>query len=1698
MVTPEGGARTSDNGLSGRTIRMFEFLRELQRLKTRVTRDLAAYANVVWLAELPDAPEVTTRLRDPEADVWVGIDRVEREAPPALPLALVPWIRPGELRDSSAERPALSPRSVRAVQVRDEDGSTTTITEELLLDDHPEVHQDFEDWLPEWQDWAVRDRRIVAVSTAYTQLYRIYQDSRALAESFEVLMSFGYLTTESGGRPVRRHLLTSKVVVDLDLDTGRLTVLPAPDAPVPALEQDMLDPEDTVSDAVRQTILQSLETVDDPWLEDPDGVSGVLRLWVNGQSADAVYSPADAPHVPSRENTSAVSLAPALILRERTRGSFIAACQQIVNLLRDGVPVPSGVRSFVDVTDGVVPDSEQGGWSKHYEDRETYFPKASNDDQRLIVERLSHSQTVVVQGPPGTGKTHTIANLVTDLLSHGQRVLITSTTTRALNVLRGQLPAEIRDLCVSVTNDPLRGQADLEHSVTTILREADSWSPKAAQADADRLRSVLTTARAEIARALDELRSIREQETYVYAPELGDYQGTLQQIAERLAREEGAYGWIGPVATDGPPVGPDAWPNHLHLLRRATPEVRARAGHVPATASLPSPLDFVELTERREQALQSAGALAQRTEDPRFAPLRNAGVAQQQALRSAVLELQRRRSEVQRRREPWMPSAVDDILSGRDRAWRARYDTTARAIAAAGDALAFMGSQVVTGLDAVQLADAARHAAAVRSHLESGKRLKGLFSTPKVVREAEPLLSRVRVDDCPCDSVERLRTVQARIALEQALRPVEAEWEISPGAGTSPSQRFGQIQDEAKVLGQLLAFSDALGAVLTQAQDLQVDLDPSHADDVTALREALEGLELQRLQADIESTVVPAVRVLREASMEPTAVPGVEAALAALNAWDAELYGQAHADLLAAHDANVLLAELAKSQALVGAAAPVLAERLEATSADPAWDDRLRALTEAWSWSAWNARLAQKTDPQAELHWREVLEQAEREERLALQKLASNRGWAHCLGRLTPHESTYLNMYALAVRKTGKGTGKYAARHQAEARASLRQAQTAVPAWIMPLHQVFETVPVDRPNLFDVVIVDEASQSGLEAVLLSWLAPRLVIVGDDKQVSPSNVGLDHESVYTLQDRFLAGLPTKSLFGPMNSFFDQAVARSRSKIMLREHFRCMPEIIGFSNAMSYNGELIPLRQYGADRLPPLRSTFVNGGIVSGRRDIVNESEAQALVDQIAKCCADPDYDGRTMGVITLLGNAQDKLIMSRLVEILGVREVEERRLRVGNAEAFQGDERHIIFISMVSSMHSTDGPARIGALGKESDQQRLNVAASRAQDQVWLFHSVHPGDLSTKDLRRRYLEYVIKPPSEQDALDLDEVSPDQRHEAFDSLFEQRVYLAIRDRGFRVRPQVNVGRYRIDLVVEGGTRRLAVECDGDAFHGADEHEDDATRQRDLERVGWTFWRIRGSAFYRDPVGALEPLWRLLGEMGIEPGEDDDDEQVVQEVQAAPAPVAVTAPTSLAALDPPPGDFSADTAVTVAPDEPQPLAVPRPREDVHAGEPLRQPPAPPAPRFRHGKMLLTPTAQQRVVQETDAIKGWLADPPVPTGVDARSLDVQRRKHERHTEELQDRLEYLNRVMQQSVADERHQGGHWVTPGCMVGLRFGEEADVELAVISSMDVGNVETTVSPFTELGRALDGVDLGTRVDYETSSGAHCVTVSEIVD
>jgi very-short-patch-repair endonuclease len=429
-----------------------------------------------------------------------------------------------------------------------------------------------------------------------------------------------------------------------------------------------------------------------------------------------------------------------------------------------------------------------------------------------------------------------------------------------------------------------------------------------------------------------------------------------------------------------------------------------------------------------------------------------------------------------------------------------------------------------------------------------------------------------------------------------------------------------------------------------------------------------------------------------------------------------------------------------------------------------------------------------------------------------------------------------------------------------------------------------------KPDSFDVAIIDEASQSGPEAIILGYLAKQLIVVGDDKQISPSFIGIDREEIGFLIRKYIQDFPFADLLGLDNSFFDFAQVKYKGNVKLREHFRCMPEIIQFSNNNFYSyNPIIPLRQYGADRLMPTVGTkFVNGGFTEGSSEKRNPPEARAIVDMIKNICADPKLEGKSIGVISLLGNEQAKYIEKLLLIEIEPAEIEKRHITCGDAYAFQGDERDIIFLSLVIA--PGDGKR---ALTDARAEKRFNVAASRARDQMILFHSISPNEVPNPEcFRHKLLEYCLRPKIDQKWIEgkIGNVSVSVlRNKAlraerdveappdpFDSWFEIDVCLKIIDRGFRVIPQFEIGGYRIDLVVIGMKGRLAVECDGDRWHGSERYQSDLLRQRMLERCDWNFWRIRGSTFYMNPDKSLESLWETLKANGIFPAMHEESDE------------------------------------------------------------------------------------------------------------------------------------------------------------------------------------------------------------------------------
>jgi very-short-patch-repair endonuclease len=137
-------------------------------------------------------------------------------------------------------------------------------------------------------------------------------------------------------------------------------------------------------------------------------------------------------------------------------------------------------------------------------------------------------------------------------------------------------------------------------------------------------------------------------------------------------------------------------------------------------------------------------------------------------------------------------------------------------------------------------------------------------------------------------------------------------------------------------------------------------------------------------------------------------------------------------------------------------------------------------------------------------------------------------------------------------------------------------------------------------------------------------------------------------------------------------------------------------------------------------------------------------------------------------------------------------------------------------------------------------------------------------LKADDLRRQLIEHAEDPARLMRALE-------EKEKRTQSNFEREVMKRLSAAGYRVTPHWKIGTFRIDLVVEGNGKRLAIECDGDRYHPLERLPEDMDRQSVLERMGWIFTRIRSSEFLRNPARAMKAVFEKLETLEIPPTGD-----------------------------------------------------------------------------------------------------------------------------------------------------------------------------------------------------------------------------------
>ena len=1404
----------------------------------------------------------------------IRIQRARLTSCPKPPGVLDGWLKPG-WQVADAETAVLESRNFW-------DDEEKTVTVDFAEDDDRVAALNV--WSVARAKWCVAERPAIAALKVFERIHSLWSVMQREGDRVELVLADGMLDVPS--QSVRHPVLMQRVNLEFDpavpefrfsTGTEKVELHRALLRLVPSIEGRMIAHFDKIMES------QPVEPLGG------ESAAGFFRRLVQGLFNDGEFL--DEKARGGADDRPSIWREPVIFLRARNAGLSTTLDNIIEDLEDEETEPPKGLSRIVGVA--TDEDEPEPGGSGDGETRRTppgptpdiLFSKPANAEQYQIAERLAQSNAVLVQGPPGTGKTHTIANLLGYLLAQGKTVLVTAHTTKALRVLRRQVDEALQPLCLSV----LEGDAD---SQSQLSRAAQDIADRLSRSNAASLRREAGWLRDKRRNMLDVAAALRRQLRDARFSEveeivLGGEGLSPIEVAKRVKSDAERDGWIpGPLQ---PGVMCPLTESEVHQLY-ATNATLTPSDEAQLSVSQPELADLVSLADFRllanEQASADSRAQAHRPD------LWCDGVAVGYAA-SKLQELHQRvcaAAGVLAEGQNWLREVLFAGWMGGDLcgAWN---DLLAAAHALANEAGTAHRLIMEHGPELPDAQPASAMAAtlgAIVSHLETGGSL-GLMTKLRH-REWHQLIDGCRVEDRVPITLDEFRALRALAQLKESRGRFVARWRRAVESLDGPRIESLASAPERAAQGYAAEIRTRLEWRETVWEPLIGELrDVGFLwDEWLAAHQPIAGDHGELARVQLASQGLPRVveakaALLRQAELSAAlqnqraylaGFPQSDAAsvlLTAQDSWDVESYEEACRELArleglrAAYETRLAL--LARVEDFAPAWSHAIVQRQKPhDGAKPPGD-----ATAAWRWRQWHQDLERRAAVSIP-ELQERLDKTDDELRRVAAQIIEHETWAAQCDRVGLAEQLALQGFVKTQGKITKSRrGIRDAEMMREARRLLASARRAVPVWIMPLNRVYESFdPRERDktnkSVFDVVIIDEASQSDVTALAALYLGHEHVVVGDKEQVTPDAVMQRLDEVSRVIATELSGIPNGHLYDGQTSIYDLAQTAFGGVVALREHFRCVPEIIQFSNHLSYK-TIIPLREpHSAPVKPALVAHRVNG--FRDERGKTNEVEAEEIASLVIACLNEPDYarndygQPTTFGVISLLGDEQALGIENILRIRLSPDVFAKHRLLCGNAAQFQGDERDIIFLSMVDGPPDDGQHPSLGFGPNDRYKKRYNVAVSRARNQLWVVHSIDPDThLKGGDLRRRLIEHARDPQALMRAME-------EQGKRTDSVFEKLVLQRLISAGYRVHPQWPVGARRIDLVVEGKTERLAVECDGERWHTPEQLQQDLERQSILERLGWKFVRIRGSLFFRDPDAAMAPVFARLAQLDIEP--------------------------------------------------------------------------------------------------------------------------------------------------------------------------------------------------------------------------------------
>lgn len=1459
-------------------LQIFNYLLEFSKLRSKPVRDIensSNYLEILWMSNIPVDEKIDCITQDNysnESNYWLKISKpIEPEKPifPKPTKNLQNWINEESLLNKE-DLPELFE------EIESEEN------EILKLHDHPEIEKEFskyceEKWFTDselyWSKKQIYDVNFAAfekVNSIYKKLFSIYNKSQQFGEEYELVAGIGLLNfKENDETPlICRHIITAKAEIQFEFSKRDSSLIISQslenglqietDAIIDLFNQ--FDSNDIIeSEKSAKELIKGKELVN-PFDED---IHEVLQLLAERiKPGDGIYSEVKnkLKDIPNKET---IFFAPAIILRKRDTRSFTSMYEKIIKDIEssENTEIPT----LDDLIDPDRTESLGGTQTDNVELRDSdtiYFPNKFNDEQKAIINKARFNNKVLVQGPPGTGKSHTISNLICHLLANGKKVLVTAYTKRALEVLKDKLPDEFKNLTVNLLSGDSSSIQDLEASVNTINDELSNTSIEVLQNEIDELESELTDLKKSRAFDTNDLLKIKEKSSRRIDINPA-YQGNLTEIAKALEIDKSTFGWYKDDFNDYTNNDIlEKLETYLSLFQHySNVDKSVFEYQLPETIEL---FEFEDL-ENFKNLVSIAGKENLTIETAEIIKCHDF-----ESLEKYLDELQKLFDKISISQHPNKTELVTDFINHNNKVWLNKVEKSNPLLTELEKIdLRFLDRNIeITFPKDKSLINLKNDAKTLLDFLNTGNDLSGLSFKlkkpflPTEIKEKLYFIESVKVNGSPCDTKEEFDKVINGIKIKQNFEELAEIWDNSCKSN-SYNEMFNFYQ---QLNNETLSLFETISNTLTIIKLIQSISDISF--------NGFDINELQQVSHKTKNTLM--LNKISDYKKKRNIIQGY---LSRNNFHPIAKDIYKSISNLALSDYKILCENLSQLQYdfeeyerfinLRNELSLKFQDLIIKIENNDFSHSQISDLKQAILYRHALDELTNLLSSDFEKKLSEKIKSYDSREEKLIAKIAAKKSWIFVLDNLKQNRSLrqHLEAWVQAVKTIGKtGKGKRALKFRKIAQEEMAYCKTAVPCWIMPLYKVTETIQPEK-GIYDYAIIDEASQLGPDAIFLLYISKNIIIVGDDKQTSPEYVGVDANAMTPFINRYLQGIPFKNFYGTESSFFDHAKRFCGGITVLREHFRCMPEIIEFSNKLFYAPDgkgLYPLKQYSENRLDPLMHIYCQNGYTEGQgANIRNEQEAIEITNKIYELVNDERYKGKSIGVICLQGNAQSALIETQLLKKIGETEFKKRKIICGNSASFQGDERDIIILSLVTAHNHNRSSLTLAA-----DERRFNVAVSRAIEQIWLFHSILLEDLSnSNDLRYKLLDHFInyKPSTPPTPVSIERTIGNQP-EPFDSWFEVDVYNDIVNKGYSVKPQYEVakGKYRIDLVAffPDGTK-IAIECDGDKWHGAEKYQDDMMRQKVLERCGWQFFRVRGGEYYSNREKALEPLWSMFNE-------------------------------------------------------------------------------------------------------------------------------------------------------------------------------------------------------------------------------------------